>query len=339
MTRLKLSVDLGENYNDPLRFVECAVVADDYGFDTVWFGDHLMPWMHNGNRSAFVWSVMPVALDRTKNIRIGPDVTCPIGGRYHPIIIAQAAATLDNMYPGRFCMGVGSGEAVGEALFFPSGWPKWLERTKRLAEAIVLIKKSWTSNDYFTFEGEYFKIENFFLYTKPKSRIPIYFSAIGKQAARFAGTFGDHLVTINSPELCREIVFPTFDSAARKSGRDPSKMEKIAVLDLFFGEKVQGMKEVRKSGEAGILAEGAFEQRDPRKIQEMSADVSDSKILANKFFISSPDELIELIDKYWQVGATHVDINTHSFPDRIRTIGSKVVPYFTERKDDYVRME
>ena len=217
---------------------------------------------------------------------------------------------------------------------------EWLERTKRLVEAIALIKKCWTSSDYFTFEGEFFKIENFFLYTKPKSQIPIYFSAIGKQAARFAGTYGDHLVTINSPELCREIIFPTFDSAARKSGRDPSKMEKIAVLDLFFfGEKVQGVKEARKSGEAGILAEGAFEQRDPRKIQEMSAEVSDSKILANKFFISSPDELIELIDRYWQVGATHVDINTNSFPDRIRTIGSKVVPYFTERKDDYVRME
>ena len=339
MAQLKLSVDLGENFNDPLHFVECAELADNYGFDTVWFGDHLMPWIHSGNKSAFVWSVIPVALDRTKNIRIGPDVTSPIGGRYQPIIIAQAAATLDNMYPARFCLGVGSGEAVGEAPFFPSGWPKWLERTKRLTEAITLIKKSWTSNEYFTFEGEYFRIENFFLYTKPKTQIPIYFSAIGKQATHFAGTVGDHLVTINSPETCQNIIFPIFESAARNAGKDPTRMEKMVLLDLFFGDKLQGVKEARRSGEAGILAEGAFEQRDPRKIQEMSALVSDSKILANKFFISSPDELIELIDKYWQAGATHIDLTTHSFPDRIRMIGTKVVPYFTERKDDYVRTE
>jgi alkanesulfonate monooxygenase SsuD/methylene tetrahydromethanopterin reductase-like flavin-dependent oxidoreductase (luciferase family) len=105
MARLKLSVDLGENFNDPMRFVECAAAADAYQFDTVWFGDHLLPWIHSGNRSAFAWSVMAVALDRTKNVRIGPDVTSPIGGRYHPIITAQASATLSNMYPDRFCLG------------------------------------------------------------------------------------------------------------------------------------------------------------------------------------------------------------------------------------------
>jgi len=297
----------------------------------------LLPWIHSGNRSAFVWPVMSVALDRTKNVKIGPDVTSPIGGRYHPIIIAQASATLNNMYPGRFCLGVGSGEAVGEALFFRPGWPRWRERTERLAEAIELMKKTWASEDYFKFEGKYFSVDNFFLYTKPKSQIPIFFSAIGKQAARFAGTYGDHLVTINPPEVCRDIIFPEFESAARKAGKDVSKMDKMVLLDLFFGDKLEGVKEARRSGEAGILAEGAFEQRDPRRIQEMAVGVSDGKILANKFFISSPDDLIQVIDRYWQAGATHVDLTTHSFPDRIRMIGSKVVPYFSERKDDYVK--
>jgi alkanesulfonate monooxygenase SsuD/methylene tetrahydromethanopterin reductase-like flavin-dependent oxidoreductase (luciferase family) len=199
------------------------------------------------------------------------------------------------------------------------------------------MKKCWASTDYFSFRGKYFNVENFFLYTKPKSQIPIYFSAIGEQAARFAGTYGDHLVTINSPERCHDVIFPTFESAARKSGRDVSGMERMVLLDLFFGDKVQGIKEVRKSGEAGILAEGAVEQKDPRKIQEMSSTVSDSTILANKFFISSPDELIGIIDKYWQSGASHVDLTTHSFPERIRTIGDKVLPYFAEKRDDYIR--
>ncbi len=106
----------------PCILLNAAVTAEKYGFDTIWFGDHLLPWVHNQNRSSFVWSVMPTALDRTNRIKVGPLVTSPIGGRYHPLIIGQATATLDNMYPGRFQLGVCSGEAINETNFFPRGW-------------------------------------------------------------------------------------------------------------------------------------------------------------------------------------------------------------------------
>src|SRR5437867_9338876 len=100
------------------------------------------------------------------------------------------------MYPARFLLGVGSGEAVSEARFFRS-MPRWRERTERLIESITLMKKLWYSEEYFTFEGKYFGLTDVFLYTKPKTRIPIYFSAIGKKAAAIAGTYGDNLVTFN----------------------------------------------------------------------------------------------------------------------------------------------
>jgi coenzyme F420-dependent glucose-6-phosphate dehydrogenase len=330
MPRLKISVNIGEGYNDPMQFVECAVVAEKYKFDTVWFGDHLLPWVHSQNKSAFVWSVMPVALDRTKKVNIGPVVTSPIGGRYHPVIIGQAAATLDNMYPGRFLLGVGSGEAMSEARFFPNGWPKWQERIERLAEAIILMRKMWESKDYFDFEGKYFKIKTFFLYTKPKTRIPIYFAAQGKKAAAYAGVYGDHLVTVNSPEVCKNIVFPSFEEAARKVGKDPLKMEKMVEIPLYFANKKRGVEEIRKSGESGFFAEGSFNEIDPRKIQEMASTVSDEVIMANFCFVSSPEDIIEIIDEYWNIGATHVELVTHSFPDRIKFIGEKVLPYFSE---------
>ena len=119
-------MDLGENYSDPMRFVKCAQLADKYDFDAAWFGDHLLPFFHSKNKTCcpFVWSVFSVALERTRRIKIGPDVTSPIGGRFHPFIIAQATATLDNMYPGRFLLGVGSGEGINEARFFPDRVPK-----------------------------------------------------------------------------------------------------------------------------------------------------------------------------------------------------------------------
>jgi coenzyme F420-dependent glucose-6-phosphate dehydrogenase len=330
MFDLKISVNIGEGYNDPMQFIECASLAEKYKFDTVWFGDHLLPCVHNQNKSGFVWSMMPVALDRTRRIKIGVLVTSPIGGRYHPLVIGQACATLDNMYPGRFLLGVGSGEAINEARFFKH-WPNWRERIERLTEAVSLIRKMWECSDYFTYEGNYFSVKNFFLYTKPKTRIPIYFSAIGKKAAFYAGIYGDHLVTINSVELCEKIVFPIFEEAARKAGKDPAKMEKMVEVPLYFAEKSRGIEEIRKSGEAGFLAEGWFNEIDPRKVQEMSTTVKDEVILANFCFVNSPDDIIDVIERYARVGATHIELVTHSFPQRIRFIGERVLPYFSNK--------
>jgi G6PDH family F420-dependent oxidoreductase len=326
-------VDVGESYNDPLQFVECCQLAENYGFDTIWFGDHFLPWAHSGNKSAFVWSVMPAALERTKRITIGPNVTCPIGGRFHPAIIAQAAATIDNMYPGRFMLGVGFGEAMNEARFFASGWPKWHEKIERLAEVTVLMRKLWENQDYFSFEGMYFNMKDVFLYTKPKTRIRIFFSAIGRKAASYSGKYGDNLVTINTPERCRNVIFPAFEEAARKAGKDPSRMEKMAHLETYFTDAKKGVDEVRRSGDAGILVEGAFEEQDPRKIEEMGTAVSDEKILENKYFVSSPEELIEHIDRYRKAGATRVYLVTNSFPKNIQFVGEKILPHFMgERK-------
>ena len=331
MSRLQISVNIGEGYHDPMQFVECVVLAERYGFDAVWFGDHLLPWIHNQNKSAFVWSVMASALDRTERIKVGPIVTSPIGGRYHPVIIGQAAATLDNMYPERFQLGVGSGEAINEANFFPNGWPRWQERIDRLAEAVVLMKRMWESEEYFSYQGNYFKMNNFFLYTKPKTEIPVYFAAQGRKAAAYAGIYGDHLVTVNSPENCRDVVFPSFEESARKVGKDPSKMEKMVEVSLYFADKNVGVEEVRRTGEAGFFAIGSFDETDPRKIQEMSNLVVDKNIVDNFCFVSSPDDIIETIEKYLSAGATHVELVTHSFPDRIEFIGEKVLPYFTNK--------
>jgi G6PDH family F420-dependent oxidoreductase len=325
---VKLSINLGEGYNDPMRFVECATVAEKYGFDTVWFGDHLMPWIHSQNKSAFVWSVMPIALDRTKRIKVGVLVTSPIGGRYHPLIVGQAVATLDNLFPGRFRLGVGSAEAVNESNFFFNGYPKWIERMIRLTEAVDLMKTMWRSEDYFSHQSKYFKVANFYLYTKPKGSIPIYFAAQGKKAAAYAGIYGDHLVTINSAETCRDVVFPAFEQAAKEVGKDPSKMDKMVEVQIYFSDLNLGVREIKRSGEAGFLAEDSFGESDPRKIQSLSSTVSDEKIAENWCFVSSPDDLIEVIEKYQQAGATHIELVTHSFPDRIEFVGKKVLPYF-----------
>jgi len=329
---LRVSVDLGENYNDPIKFVECALVAEKYGFDTVWFGDHFLPWFHSGNKSSFVWSVMPVALDRTKKIKVGPDVTSPIGGRFEPAIVAQASATIDNMYPGRFMLGVGSGEAINEARFFLSGWPSWNERIERLNEAVVLMRKMWESPDYFDFDGKYFPMKDLYLYTRVRTRIPIYFSALGPKAAYYAGLYGDHLVTIGTPERLERVIFPAFESGVAKAGKDPKEAEKMVLLDVYYGSKDEAVRKMKESGEAGPADMKSFGVLDPRKIEEIGHGVSDEKILSMKIICSEPEDLIKAIEAYVKIGATHVAVATNSFPDKIQFVGEKVLPHFQQNK-------
>ena len=73
------------------------------------------------------------------------------------------------------------------------------------------------------------------------------------------------------------------------------------------------------------------------EIEKLSQNVSSERILAGKNFISSPDEVIELVDRYWNVGASHVTFDIQSFPDRIEFLGEKVLPYFAQKRDAYTR--
>jgi coenzyme F420-dependent glucose-6-phosphate dehydrogenase len=330
MRSIKIGIDVGENEAEPRLFIECAVLADKLGFDSFWFGDHFMPWFHTGGKSAFIWSLMSVALELTSGITVGPDVTSPIGGRFHPAIIAQAAATLDNLYPGRFLLGVGSGEAVNEARFFEERdgrWPSWRERIERLVEAIHLMRRLWTSDEYFSFEGKYFKLRDVMLYTKPKTAIPIYFSAIGEKAAYYAGMYGDHLITLAPPSRCRDVIYPRFEEGYRASGRDPRLAEKMVLLNIVIGEPEEAIRKL-KSGPAGYLARGAFDEPDPRRVEMLATTVDDS--LISEYFAICRDvkDLINVIEQYRSVGTNHIVIGTGASPSLIRQIADGVLSQF-----------
>jgi len=330
MAKLKFGVDVCENNAEPREFLECGVLAENLGFDTFWLGDHFMPWIHTGGKSAYVWSLIGSLLERTERIPLGPDVTAPIGARYHPAIIAQAAATLDNMYPGRFLLGVGSGEAVNEAVFFQEAkkqWPRWAERIERVAEGVELIRQMWTRTDYFSFNGRFFKMKDVYLYTRPRTEIPVYFSAMGPKAAVYAGRYGDHLVTIASPDRCKEIIFPKFEESARAAGKDSGRMEKMVCMGSMIGDESTLMKQL-KAGGAGFLAKGAFDEPDPRRVEALAATVSDQLIREYFNFCKSVDDLIDVVNSYASIGADHIVFSTGASPEQIRLVGEQILPSF-----------
>src|ERR1044071_7756483 len=126
----------------PTDLVKWSQQAEDAGFGGVMVSDHLHPWVPSQGHSAFAWSLMGAIGQATKRVVFGPGVTPP-GYRYHPAIVAQAAATLEAMYPGRFYLGLGAGEALNEHII-GGYWPEAPQRLDRLMGSIALIKKLFT---------------------------------------------------------------------------------------------------------------------------------------------------------------------------------------------------
>src|SRR5688572_4661758 len=172
----------------PLTLVRNAARAEELGFDFLSISDHFHPWVDNQGESAFVWSVLGGIAAATERIPIGTGVTCPTI-RIHPAIIAQAAATVGSMLPGRFFLGVGSGEALNEHIL-GDRWPPTDVRLAMLEEAIEVIRTLWQggSQDH---DGRYYRVENARIYTLPAELPPIIVAGAGPKAAALAGRVGD----------------------------------------------------------------------------------------------------------------------------------------------------
>ncbi len=328
MGKMEISVNLGENDYDPQVFVDAAVYADKLGFRTVWFGDHIFPWYHSGKRSSFAWSMMSVALERTSRIKVGPWVTVPTGARYHPAIIAQAAATLDNMYPGRVQLGVGTGEALNERPFWNGNWPKWEERMERLTEGTRLIRQMWESTEPFKFEGKYFSSDFYYLYTKPRKKIPIYSSAIGRKAAHAAGLNADGLITIsprNDPQKLKEIILPEYQKGRNEANK--TGLGKVAVELVFSFDKPEDIiKNAWKT--IGICRKDSWSIPNPVAVEEAGKQVTVNDLQRNMHFCKNWKDVIKVIETYQEVGVNEVTTYTGCDKKQIRAFAKNILSVF-----------
>jgi len=314
---------------DPEYTLKYPIGAERSGFDHLWLGDHFLPWQASFKESFFVWELLPVIASKTRKLIVGPDVTVPIGARYHPAIIAQASGTMARMFPGRFVLGVGSGEALNESWFMGT-WPKWSERMDRLLEAVKLIKRLWDEDDYFAFDGKYFKMGEIKLYVKARPP-PIYFSAVGEKAAFKAGQFADRLMSSGNLDWMRKVVFPNFEKGARSKGRDPSKMEKAVLMDMAMGSEKKILARIRRLS-AGSTIQAMFNERDPRVIEKAGSMLSDEELSAKVVMFRNAEQVIEAVDAFKKIGATQVIISEMSVePDAAMKVYSKVTEYYRSR--------
>ena len=215
----ELGYALSSEEHPPLDLVRYARQAEEAGFTFALISDHFHPWLDQQGNSPFVWSVIGGISQATQKLRLGTGVTCPTV-RIHPAIIAQAAATSAAMLPGRFFLGVGSGENLNEHIL-GDRWPPVEIRHDMLTEAVEVIRLLFEGEEA-SYWGTYYTVENARLYTLPEQLPPIYVASGGPESAELAGRIGDGLIS-TAPD--KEVV-ETFDT---NSGGGKPHIGQVAV--------------------------------------------------------------------------------------------------------------
>src|SRR5437764_4392869 len=158
----------------PRELVRFAARAEEVGFTFALISDHFDPWIDTQGHSPFVWTVLGGVAQVTERLRVGTGVTCPLI-RIHPAIVAQAAATVAAAMPGRFFLGVGTGENLNEHIT-GERWPAIDQRLDMLEEAVEVIRALWQGGQQ-THRGTYYTVEQATIYSLPDELPAIYLAA------------------------------------------------------------------------------------------------------------------------------------------------------------------
>ena len=190
---IEIGYKLSSEEHAPNDLVRNATLAEKAGFRFALISDHFHPWIDKQGQSPFVWNVIGAVAHATERLRLGTGVTCPTI-RIHPALVAQAAATSAAMMPGRFFLGVGTGENLNEHILGDK-WPETDVRLEMLEEAVEVIRLLWEGGQK-SHHGKHYTVENARIYTLPEELPPIMVAAAGPKAAKLAGRIGDGLVSV-----------------------------------------------------------------------------------------------------------------------------------------------
>ena len=282
--------------NDLVRYAQAAEAA---GFGYALISDHFQPWTDAQGQSAFVWSVIAGIAHKTERLRLGTGVTCPMI-RIHPAIIAHAAATSAAMMPGRFFLGVGTGENLNEHVL-GDRWPAPDERLEMLEEAVEVIRLLWQGG-YRTHRGKHYTVENARLYTLPDEPPPIVVAAAQPQAAKLAGRIGDGFVGV-APD--KELL-GKFDEGGGKG------KPRYGQLTVCWAESEEQAKRTAYEVWPNAALKGALGQELalPKHYEQAAETVTPDDVAESVVLGPDPEPYLEQINEYEEAGFDHVYVHS-----------------------------
>jgi G6PDH family F420-dependent oxidoreductase len=294
----ELGFALSSEDHPPSELVRQAALAERAGFTFCTISDHYHPWIDKQGHSGFVWSTLGGVAQVTESIQVWTGVTCPMI-RIHPAIIAQAAATVATMMPGRFFLGVGSGENLNEHVL-GDRWPLPDERLEMLEEAVEVLRLLWQGGER-THRGTHYTVDHARVYDLPAEPVDVYVAASQPKAAKLAGRIGDGFIcTAPQGELVR-----AFEGAG---GRGKPKLGMIHVA--YDVDAAAGLKRAHELWPNTAL-KGPLGQElaTPSDFEAAAGMVEPEDLAESTPHGPDPKPYLELIRKYEQAGFTHVFIH------------------------------
>lgn len=297
--------------------------AEDAGFACAFSSDHLQPWSSTQGHSAFTWSWLAAALQATRHITFGT-ISVPGGWRYQPVVLAQAIATLAEMFPGRLpWIALGSGEAMNEA---PTGlhWPPKDERNKRLQIGAGIIKDLLNGKRVTSTETPAASAAR--LWCRPQSRVVLAGAATSVESAAWLGSWADALLT-TAPDIATLEEIITAFRAGGGDGKDVHVKVDISWAPSEDEALDSAHRQWRYNG-LGSSANG--EIREPEDF-EIATEASTPEQIRERVFVSSDlDAHLRHLRAVAALGVASIDVhnvgtNQSAF---IRAFGDHVLPAF-----------
>lgn len=314
----------GHEQWQPEQLVRHAVLAEEAGFAYIVVSEHFHPWVDDVGASGFAFSTIGAIAQATSKVEIATGVTTPLF-RYHPAIVAQAAATLDRLSGGRFHLGVGTGENLNEG---PLGYefPKYAERAARMTEAIEIMRRL-LDGEKVTFEGHYYNTDRARLYSPPVSHVPIWLAAGAPKTSALAARMADGIITsVKDPAVTREKVIEPARAAALEAQRRTPWV--LATRWSIFAQNDDEAWEALQAWR-GLRAPGRLDAVDPMELRIRADQMPRDEVLDQYSRVTSADDYVETyLPLVTEVDAKVVTIQTTSLDQEstIAMLGRDVLP-------------
>jgi coenzyme F420-dependent glucose-6-phosphate dehydrogenase len=294
----EIGYTLSSEENDSSALVAQATRAEEVGFAFASISDHFHPWIDRQGQSPFVWSVLGAISQRTERLRLITGVTCPTT-RIHPAIVAHAAATAATLLPGRFSLGLGSGENLNEHIL-GDRWPPIPQRQERLEEAIEVIRLLWQGG-LRSHRGRHFTVENARLYTLPEQPPPILVAVAGKRSTELAARAADGLVG----------TAPAAETVERFRAGGGDRKPTYGQVHVCWAESEA---EARKTAlewwpNAAFKGSHFLELPLPSHFEEAAATVDEDDVAASVVCGPDPQRHVDAIAAYTDAGYDHVYVH------------------------------
>jgi alkanesulfonate monooxygenase SsuD/methylene tetrahydromethanopterin reductase-like flavin-dependent oxidoreductase (luciferase family) len=327
------------------NLIKYTVSAEKYGFDSIWFPDHVLFMAKKINPE--VWSVITAAAMKTSKIQMGA-----IGDphRMHPAILAQRLATVDQISGGRIFMTLGYGEKMNLDAY----GIKWDRPLRRVKESVEIIRALWSSESV-NYRGRFYKLKNAEIRITPVNKqVPIYISATGPKSLKNAGSLGDGWITIAMPSSLFKKQAKVVNEQFRKAKKGRKKIEKCIYIFTSIANDIDqacstlepikhaliwpelldrcgyGVKIAKKYSGLKYTKIMPNDSKMLAKFREMGRKYYSRDILVDFVIAGSVQDVRDRIEQYINAGVDHFVFRDFS-PDKdksIKLLSKQIIPYF-----------